>query len=82
MLPNRNSQVRVRANFAGEVEILVSVGERVHAGQALAVIEGDREIERLSTRNYGSVTEVLVRDGDEVEQGALLLVVQEIPRDN
>lgn len=82
MLPNRNHQVRVRANFAGEVELLVAVGERVYPGQALVVVEGEREIERLSTRSPGSVAEVHVRDGEEVAQGALLLVVQEMPQDN
>ncbi len=82
MLANRNNQVRVRANFDGEVELLVSVGERVHAGQALVVVEGDGEVERLASRNPGSVAEVHVRDGEEVRRGALLLVVQEVPLDN
>ena len=82
MLPNRNNQVRVRANFDGEVEVLVTLGERIYAGQALVVIEGEREIERLATRNAGSVAEIHVRDGDEVRQGTLLLVVQEMPTDN
>ena len=82
MLPNRNNQVRVRANFDGEVEVLVKVGERVWPGQALVVVEGDREVERLASRTGGNVLEVHVRDGEEVRQGALLLVVQEIPQDN
>ena len=82
MLPNRNNEVRVRASFDGEVELLVRAGERVYAGQALAVVEGDREVERLASRTPGSVTEVLVRTGQEVRQGALLLVIQEIPLEN
>jgi biotin carboxyl carrier protein len=77
MLPNRQNQVRVRANFDGEVELLVGLGERVLAGQALVVIEGTGQLERLSTRNPGTVAEVHIRSGDEVAQGALLLVVQE-----
>ncbi len=82
MLPNRNNQVRVRANFDGEVELLVSLGERIHAGQALVVIEGDKEIERLASRNPGAITEIHVRTGEDVRQGALLVVVQEIPEEN
>lgn len=77
MLPDRNNQVRVRANFAGEVEVLVHVGDSVHAGQGLVVVEGDKELERLSTRNAGRVVEVHVRSGQEVAQGALLVVIEE-----
>jgi multidrug resistance efflux pump len=82
MLPNRNNEVRVRASFDGEVELLVRPGERVYPGQALAVVEGEREVERLASRSPGSVTEVHVRTGQEVRQGALLLVIQEISLDN
>ncbi len=77
MLPNRLNQVRVRANFPGEVELLVRKGERIHAGQAMVVIEGVGELERLAARNPGTIAEVHVRTGQEVEQGALLLVLQE-----
>lgn len=77
MLPNRQNQVRVRSNFAGEVEVLVRIGERVHAGQGLLIVEGEGELERLAARNPGTVTEVNVRSGAEVEKGALLVVIQE-----
>lgn len=77
MLPNRQNQVRVRANFDGAVELLVRAGDRIFAGQALVVVEGDHEIERLSSRNAGTVVEVPARSGEEVKQGAILLVIQE-----
>ncbi len=77
MLADRENRVRVRANFAGEVEVLVRVGEAVHAGQGLVVVEGERELERLSTRNAGVVLEVHARSGQEVAAGALLVVLQE-----
>jgi biotin carboxyl carrier protein len=78
VLPDRNNQVRVRANFPGEVEVLVHVGDAIHAGQALVVVEGDKELERLSARNAGRVVEVLVRSGQDVAQGALLVVLEEL----
>ena len=77
MLPNRQNEIRVRANFDGEVEVLVRVGERIHAGQAMVVIEGAGELERLAARNAGTIREVLVRSGTEVRKGALLVVLQE-----
>jgi acetyl/propionyl-CoA carboxylase alpha subunit len=77
MLPNRQNQVRVRANFDGEVELLVGLGERIAAGQALVIIEGEGQLERLAARNGATVAEVLVRSGTEVKQGTLLLTLQE-----
>ena len=77
MLPNRQNQVRVRANFDGEVEVLVRLGDRLVPGQAMVVIEGEGQLERLAARNAGTITEVLVQSGDEVKEGALLLVLQE-----
>jgi pyruvate dehydrogenase E2 component (dihydrolipoamide acetyltransferase) len=77
MLPDRQNQVRVRANFEGEVEVLVKLGERLFAGQPLVVIEGAGQVERLATRKPGTVVQVLVETGSEVKEGTLLLVVQE-----
>lgn len=78
MIPVRG-QVRVRASFDGEVEVKVTVGQRVYTGCGLVVIEGEREIETLSARNAGSVREILVRDGAEVKKGDLLVVLDEDP---
>ncbi len=79
MLPNRQLEVRVRANFDGEVEVLVKLGARVLPGQGLVVVEADRELEKLSARNPGRVIEVHARTGQDVQKGALLLVIQEDP---
>jgi biotin carboxyl carrier protein len=81
MLPDRKSQVRVRANFEGTVEILVRVGQRVASGQALVIIEGDKEIERLSARNTSTVIAVHAKTGEDVAKAALLLELQEDPPD-
>jgi len=78
MLPDREGQVRVRANVAGEVEIRASVGERIVFGQILAIVEGDQEIESLSVRKTSEVLEILIEDGAEVPAGTTLMVVREI----
>ena len=78
MLPNKEGHVRVRSNIAGEVEIKATVDQLFYSGQALAVVEGDREIESLSVRKVSRVVEILVEDGTEVEAGTTLMVVQEI----
>jgi biotin carboxyl carrier protein len=77
MLPDRQGHVHVRASFAGTVELKVRAGERVEAGQSLCVVEGDKEIETLSARNAGVVREVAIRDGSDVEKGALILTLAE-----
>jgi biotin carboxyl carrier protein len=79
MLADREGQVRVRANFPGGVELLVRPGDTVYRGQGLVIVEGDREVERLSARKRAVVVEVKVKEGEEVAEGALLLVLRELP---
>lgn len=77
MLADRSKQVRVRANFDGEVEVKVTPGQRVSRGTALVVVEGDVQIETLSARADATVASVAVATGDEVTATALLVVLQE-----
>ena len=62
MLPNKEGYVRVRSNIAGEVEIKATVNQLFYSGQALAVVEGDREIESLSVRKVSRVIEIFVEN--------------------
>ena len=78
MIADRAGLVRVRAGFAGSVEFRVKVGDPVYPGRALVVIESDREVETFSARNPGYVRELCMAEGADVEQGALLLTVEEI----
>ena len=64
---------------SGGVELLVRPGDTVYRGQGLVIIEGDREVERLSARKRAVVVEVKVKEGEEVAEGALLLVLRELP---
>lgn len=78
MFTDAKGQIRVRASFAGEVEICVRAGERIHAGHRLAVIEGERQMETVRARAPALVTKLCVADGAEVEDAALLMVLQEL----
>jgi len=77
VLPSRDGLVRIRANIAGEVELRVRVGEIVIPRQALAVVEGDEQIESLSVFQTSEVVEICVQDGQEVPKNTVLAVVRE-----
>ena len=81
MLPDSMGRVRIRANIAGEVEIRAEVGQLIYSGQLLAIVEGDDEIVSLSVRKPSRVEAIKVESGTEVDAGALLILVAEIPED-
>ena len=57
-------------------KLLVAVGDRVTKGQALAVLEAMKMESRFEAPRDGLVTAVHVREGDQVEEGAVLLDLQ------
>jgi biotin carboxyl carrier protein len=68
---------RVIAPMPGKiVRVLVATGEAVHARQPVAVIEAMKMENELRAGRDGTVAEVLGRQGESVEAGALLLVIQ------
>jgi biotin carboxyl carrier protein len=68
---------RVTAPMPGKiVRVLVAAGEAVRARQPVAVIEAMKMENELRAGRDGTVAEVLGRQGDSVEAGALLLVIQ------
>jgi pyruvate carboxylase len=82
MIADRKNQVRVRANIAGYVEVLVRPGQIVHRGQCVIEVEGDGTIERLAALKRSTVLEVKVASDDQVEAGHLCVVLQELPGDD
>ncbi|MCP4806271.1 MAG: hypothetical protein GY913_05740 [Proteobacteria bacterium] len=76
MIPNKKNQVRVSANFAGEVELCCRVGEIVHAGFCLVEVEGDGTIERLCAKQRSRVIELCVEQDAMVEKFDALVVVE------
>ena len=57
------------------LQVLVSTGESVTEGQSLVVLEAMKMETTLAAAEAGTVTEVRVGVGDQVDAGALLVVV-------
>ena len=58
------------------LEVLVSTGDAVSAGQALLVLEAMKMEHRVTAPYDGTVTAVHVAQGDRVQQGEMLLEVE------
>jgi len=79
VIPNKQNHVRIAANFDGEVELLVSVGDVVFAGQGLVEVESDDAIERLCSKQRARVVELLVDQDAEVAKYDGLVVIELLP---
>lgn len=67
---------RLMAPMPGKVvRVLVAKGDTVIARQAVVVVEAMKMENELRATRAGRVTEVVVRDGQSVEAGALLAVI-------
>jgi acetyl-CoA carboxylase biotin carboxyl carrier protein len=55
---------------------LVKVGDKVREGQTLLIIEAMKVMNSLPSPRAGTVTEILVGDGQPVEYGEPLLVIE------
>ena len=58
------------------LEVLVSAGQSVEAGQTLMILEAMKMEHRIVASESGLVTSVHFNAGDRVEQGANLLDVE------
>ena len=68
---------RVTSPMPGKVvRILVAAGDEVKARQGLAVVEAMKMENELRAARDGRVREVLVAEGQSVDAGALLLIVE------
>jgi biotin carboxyl carrier protein len=69
--------VRLQAPMPGKiVRVLAPVGEQVSAGQGLVVMEAMKMENELRAARAGRVREVKVAEGQTVETGALLVVLE------
>ena len=55
---------------------LVKVGDSVKEGQTLLIIEAMKVMNPLASPRAGTVTRILVADGQPVEFGELLLIIE------
>ncbi len=76
LAPREQGPSRLTAPMPGRiVRVLSSAGADVVAGQGLVVIEAMKMENELRAPRGGRLTELLVREGQAVEAGALLAVV-------
>jgi len=67
----------VRAEITANVwQVRVEVGQRVAEGDELVILESMKMEIPVTAPIAGAVTQLLVADGDQVQEGALLAVVE------
>jgi biotin carboxyl carrier protein len=67
----------VPAPMTGTVkEVLVSIGDRVNAGEELVIVESMKMEIPVESPAAGVVAEILVAPPDRIDEGALLLRLQ------
>ena len=54
----------------------VSVGDKVKAGQTLVIVEAMKVMNPITAPNAGTVTEVLVTDGEPIEFDQALIIIE------
>jgi len=71
------ARIEVRAEVTGKVwKILVPVGERVEADDPVMVVESMKIEIPVSAEQGGEVVELMVGEGDAVEDGQVVAIVQ------
>jgi len=71
------ARIEVRAEVTGKVwKILVPVGERVEADDPVMVVESMKMEIPVSAEQGGEVVELMVGEGDAVEDGQVVAIVQ------
>jgi pyruvate dehydrogenase E2 component (dihydrolipoamide acetyltransferase) len=62
------------------VKILVTEGEQVEEEQSLMEIETDKALSELPSPAAGTIREIKVKEGDEVEIGGVIMILEETGR--
>lgn len=58
------------------IEVLVAVGDQVEIDQSLIVLESDKASMEIPSTAAGVITELLVKEGDELAEGAVIIKVE------
>ena len=75
--PVAAGDMQIRAPMPGLVlEVTASVGQRVKNGDAVVRLEAMKMENDIESHAEGTVKEVLVKQGDEVQEGELLMVLE------
>ena len=59
------------------IELLVKPGDTIKVDQSLLTVESDKASMEIPSTNAGVVKEIKVKVGDKVNEGSLLLMVEE-----
>lgn len=65
------------ASLKQDEEALVTIGAKIEAGQTLGTIEAMKLMNDIVAGCAGTVSEILVKDGEMVEYGQALFVIEE-----
>jgi biotin carboxyl carrier protein len=72
-----SGSLQIRAPMPGLVlQVCASVGQRVKNGEALLRLEAMKMENDVQSQTEGTVKEILVTQGDEVQEGELLMVLE------
>ena len=72
-----SGDLQIRAPMPGLVlQVCASVGQRVKNGEALLRLEAMKMENDVQSQTEGTVKEILVAQGDEVQEGELLMVLE------
>jgi len=72
-----SGDLQIRAPMPGLVlQVCASVGQRVKNGEALLRLEAMKMENDVQSQAEGTVKEILVAQGDEVQEGELLMVLE------
>ncbi len=67
----------IKANMAGSIwQIHVSVGEEVEVGQDVVILESMKMEIPIATASAGIVKEIKMAEGDFVNEGDIILVIE------
>ncbi|NLI68020.1 MAG: acetyl-CoA carboxylase biotin carboxyl carrier protein subunit [Bacilli bacterium] len=67
----------VKASMAGNMwKILVNTGDKVEAGQDVAILESMKMEIPITSETSGTVKEILVHEGDFVNEGDTILTLE------
>lgn len=67
----------IKADMAGSMwKLLVAVGDTVEAGQDVAIMESMKMEIPLSSEQGGTVKEIKVNEGDFINEGDIIVIVE------
>ena len=64
------------ADFASDDSLLHEVGDSVQAGQTILIVEAMKHMNEVAAPRSGKVVEILVGDGQPVEYGEPLMIIE------